>query len=288
MVKHSFFKNIKPVLAEAQHRVFAGLEPVTRMKPNKFELPITSIRRVMGDKFYDLSNSKDDVIHLFINDNASFNLENIKNNFEQAREMTQTFLTIFQTFTEINGQQPVFSPDFCNEKRVKLTVTSAKSGCKSTLVSMNDMNFMAQFNANHEICGIKNMQQIAEISQKIYMNDENYKKMQVAGNMKAMAEFDTEREVLVKTLNDLQMELIEGFYKFVKEYGNLDNIEDVYDVQFLFSNEYSGKGDDGNETTHRETLIISFHDAASLNIVALRNKFRLDIQDFLDPEFKSE
>jgi hypothetical protein len=287
MVKHSFFKKIKPVLAEAQHRTFAGLEPVTRMKPNKFELPITSIRRVMGDKFYDLSNSKDDVIHLCINDNASFCLENIKNNFEQAREMTQTFLTIFQTFSEINGGQSVFSPEFCDQKRVKLTVTTSKAGCKSTLVSMNDMNFMAMFNANHEICGIKNMQQIAEISQKIYMNDENYKKMQVAGNMKALAEFDAERETLVKTLNDLQLELIEGFYKFIKEYGNVDNVEDIYDVQFLFSNEYSGKDDDGNELTHCESLVISFHDAASLNIVALKNKFRLDVQEFLDPEFEA-
>lgn len=289
MVKHSFFKNIKPVLAEAQHRVFDSLEPVARMRPNRFELPITSIKRVMGNNFYDLSDSKDDVLHLMIVDNGSFNAESIEHNFEQAREMVQMFLTIFNTFAEMNNGSIQFSKEFCENKNVKLTVTSTKKGAYSTLVSLNDMNFMAQFDANHNICGVKNMSAIAELSQKVYENDEQYKKMQVAGNAKAMAQFDDERNELINAMNSLQMELIEGFLNFVKEYGKVDDISDVFDVQFLFSKEYSGVGSDGKEEVLHESMVLSIHDSASLNIAALKNKFRLDLQDeALDPEYKPE
>lgn len=282
MVKHSFFKNIKPVLAEAQERAFAGLEPVSRLRPTRFELPITSIRRVMGDNFYKLEDTKDDVIHLLINDTGSFNLESISTNFEQAREMIQSLISVFNTFIELNGKNMTMSKDFCAQKLVKLTVTSEKKGPYSTLVSMNDLNFMAEFDAEQNVCGVKNLAGISELSQKVYENDEQYKKMQVAGNMKAMAEFDAERAELLKQMNNLQLELISGFYNFVKEYGRVDDVTDVYDVQFLFSKEYNSED---NKTLH-DSLIISIHDAASLNVKAIRQKFNLDLEPSLDPEYK--
>lgn len=282
MVKHSFFKNIKPVLAEAQERAFTGLEPVSRLRPTRFELPITSIRRVMGDNFYKLEDTKDDVIHLLINDTGSFNLESISTNFEQAREMIQSLISVFNTFIELNGKNMTMSKDFCAQKLVKLTVTSEKKGPYSTLVSMNDLNFMAEFDAEQNVCGVKNLAGISELSQKVYENDEQYKKMQVAGNMKAMAEFDDERAELLKQMNNLQLELISGFYNFVKEYGRVDDVTDVYDVQFLFSKEYNSED---NKTLH-DSLIISIHDAASLNVKAIRQKFNLDLEPSLDPEYK--
>ena len=89
IIQHSFFKNASEVAAESIERVFGKLEPVSKMEPNRFELPITSIRRILGDKFYNLKNSETDTVRVIICDNGGFKDKDLKLNFDKGNELLQ-------------------------------------------------------------------------------------------------------------------------------------------------------------------------------------------------------
>ena len=68
MIQHAFYKKASPVVKEATKKYFEGLEPVKTIGINRFEAPIQSIRRIMGENFYNLENSKDDLSIMKIRD----------------------------------------------------------------------------------------------------------------------------------------------------------------------------------------------------------------------------
>ena len=47
--------------------------------------------------------------------------------------------------------------------------------------------------------------------------------------MEAMAQFYTEQTELICKINMLQVELIEGLYNFIIEYGRIFDVKDVFD-----------------------------------------------------------
>ena len=60
----------------------------------------------------------------------------------------------------------------------------------------------------------------------------------------------------------------------MKKFNNSDNVEDIYDVAMVVSNTFVDP--EGKEKPIVGTTIIDYHDVASRNVVALKNKFHLD------------
>ena len=108
MIKHAFYKKASPVVKEATGIYFKGLEPSSKMVIDRFEAPIQTIRRIVGDNFYDLTNSKEDLINLTITDTASFNIESIKNdvasnNFNLMNDISLFVVSIYDRFARMYG-----------------------------------------------------------------------------------------------------------------------------------------------------------------------------------------
>src|SRR5574344_1710539 len=100
MINHAFYKKASPVVKEAAEIYFKRLEPSSKMVIDRFEAPIQTIRRIVGDNFYDLTNSKEDLINLAITDSASFNIESIKNdiasnNFNLMNDISLFVVSIY-------------------------------------------------------------------------------------------------------------------------------------------------------------------------------------------------
>ena len=77
MIKHAFMKNMTDTVRKSYEKAFQKLEPVSIMRPSKFELPLTSIRRILGDKFYTMKDTSDDVLSLTIYDEGIYSVEDL-------------------------------------------------------------------------------------------------------------------------------------------------------------------------------------------------------------------
>ena len=161
MIEHIFAKNHSERMSENYERVFGALEPVSKMKPNRYELPLTSIRRILGDKFYEMKDTQDDLIKLAVFDNGGFNIEEFKIDVNKCAELISFISCWFQGFLEANDYNEQFTPEFMERKLAKVAITS-DTGVVYREISMNDIKSLSAFNDSGVIIGMKNVREIAK------------------------------------------------------------------------------------------------------------------------------
>lgn len=273
MFEHSFFKKSSDIVNESVEKVFGKLEPVSKMTPNRFELPITSIRRILGDRFYDLRNSDTDVVRVIISDNGGFNIKDLKMNYEKGNELLQFISMCYQGFIELNGNNVNFSKDFMEKPVAKLCVTSL-AGLANYDVSIEDfLSAVSTYDDNHIITGMKNMIEIGQVSEEIRKTDEAIHQMQNVGNDRAIQTLQQNRNDFTEKLVKLQGEIIDSFFEILKKFNNTDNVQDIYDITVIFANKYEDP--EGKEPPIVGNTVLCYHDVASRNVTTLKRKFSL-------------
>lgn len=273
MFEHSFTKERSDVVNESLEKVFGKLEPVSKMAPNRFELPITSIRRILGDKFYDMRNGNTDIIRLIVCDNGGFNIKDLKANFKKGNELIQFISMCYQGYIDLNNGTTNFSKDFMQKPNAKLCITSL-AGLANYDVSIED--FLAPcstYDDNHNIMGMKNMLEISQVSAEINKIDEALNQMQSVGNNRAIETLNENRKELTDKMVNLQNEIIDSFFEVLMKFNNTDNVRDIYDVTVIFGNQYVDP--EGKQPSIVGNTVICYHDVASKNVTVLKQKFSL-------------
>lgn len=288
MIEHKFYKTVSSKVLEAQERAFSKLPAVSKMKLDKFELPINSIRRVHGSRFYDLSKSDVDFLDLYIDDGASFNIESLKSNTDQASNMVQMAANLFQQFFIMNEGEVTFTPDFMNKKQVQVAITSVTKGVKKDIISMMDLSSIAAFNDSNQITGLRFMKEIMDLGTKIQTNDAQYEKMKQMNNMHAMQTLDEERKQLMTKMHDYTMSIVQNFLNIIKKLGDVEDVKDVYDVIFTFDETI--KDQVKKDETIRACVMFDIHDVSAVNVIALENKFHVshDTVGYSEDDYKEE
>ena len=272
MVEHKFYKKVSPNVLEATAKAFSKLPPVTKLKMDRFELPINSIRRIYGEKFYDLTNTEFDLLNLVIDDSASFNEESLNTNNQQSTDISQMVAYLFQQFAIIN-RDTTFTQEFMNSKILEVAVTSTK-GVKKSLISMMDLASVASFNDSNQITGIRYIKEITECSSAIQRNDAQYEKMKQTNNIHAMGQLDEERAQLCEKLHTYNMSIVKNFLDIIMGLADADKITDVYDVIFTFDQTIKDEKEDSESIRVKAMFVI--HDVAAVNMIALENKFHVN------------
>ena len=285
MVEHQFYKKVSATMLESTKKAFASLPPVTKLRMDRYELPINSIRRVLGDKFYDMSNSEFDICKLVINDKVSFNLEALEYNYEQSTDITQMVAYLFQQFAILNNGETTFTPEFMGTKFLEVAVTTIE-GVKKQMLSLNDLARVASFNDSNQIIGIRYIREITECSAKIDQNDQAYKKMVQTNNVHAIEKLNEERAQLINKLNEYNKSIIKNFFDIIKDVAGVDDIKAVYDVMFIFDESIPDDNTKSSEVI-RVKAVFDLHDVAALNVIALENKFHTK-HDIVNSEEYSE
>ncbi len=273
IIQHSFFKNASPIAAESVEKVFGKLEPVSKMEPNRFELPITSIRRILGDKFYNLENGPNDTIRTIICDNGGFKDKELKFNYDKGNELLQFISMLFQGFIDCNHGSEKFTKEFMEKPVAKFCITSNK-GLITHDVGLEFLSPVSKFDDNQVIVGMKNMTEIAQITQEVNDLENNINQMKAMNNAKGVDILVGSRDQLANKMVQYQSEIIDAFFDVLKKFNNSDNVEDIYDVAMVVSNTFVDP--EGKEKPIVGTTIIDYHDVASRNVVALKNKFHID------------
>ena len=277
MVEHRFAKNMTLRMRENLQKAFKSLEPVSKMKPHRYELPITSIRRVLGDDFYKME-SKDDLLNLVIFDTGSFNIEEFKINVDKSSELVSYISTWFQGFVEANNFSTKFTPEFMSNKVGKVCITSP-NGMKSIDICLDDIKSLSLYGDDGTIVGMKNVKEISSISAELQKNDAAYRQMQQTGNQEAIKTLDSQRNEYLSKLSQYQVEIIEEFFKLIKNWSGVEDVKEIFDVLIFGISVADEKG----ETKINQTTVYDYHDGSAKVVQHLQKKFGLDF-----PEFEKE
>lgn len=280
MIKHAFYKKASPVVKESTEIYFKGLEPSSKMVIDRFEAPIQTIRRIVGDNFYDLTNSKEDLINLVITDSASFNIESIKNdiasnNFNLMNDISLFVVSIFDRFARMYGNN-IIGKEF-EEVKFKVAITSPTKGLICKELSIKDFAPLSTFDDSGNVTGFIGSNEIIELQSELTAADQAAKKLQNTGGTATNAAVET----IAKKIQDLNekliskyMAIVETFFNLVKEWGKVEKTSDIFDVTFIFNLVIV---DDSSNTGDRESIvemdICSLHDIAHKHLIALKTKF---------------
>lgn len=280
MIKHAFYKKASPVVKESTEIYFKGLEPSSKMVIDRFEAPIQTIRRIVGDDFYDLTNSKEDLINLVITDSASFNIESIKNdiasnNFNLMNDISLFVVSIFDRFARMYGNN-IIGKEF-EEVKFKVAITSPTKGLICKELSIKDFAPLSTFDDSGNVTGFIGSNEIIELQSELTAADQAAKKLQSTGGTATNAAVET----IAKKIQDLNekliskyMAIVETFFNLIKEWSKVEKTSDIFDVTFIFNLVII---DDSSNTGDRESIvemdICSLHDIAHKHLVALKTKF---------------
>lgn len=272
MIEHVFAKNSSEKMKEHMIKTFGDLEPISKMKPNRYELPLTSIRRILGDKFYEMKDTSDDLIRLVVYENGGFNIDEMKVNVDKASELVSFISLWYQGFMEANNYSTVFSPEFLDRKVAKVCVTSTK-GLKTKEISMNDIKSISIYGDNGVILGMKNVKELSQISLELQKNEQAFKQMQTTGNQQGLQALNTQREEYLDKIAKLQAEIIEDFYKLIVDWSEFE-IDDIYDVSIMFG---INTPSENKESTISQLYLFTYHDGSAKTVINLKRKFGLDV-----------
>lgn len=270
MFEHTFYKNSTPVVKESIAKVFGELEPVSKMKPNRFELPITSVRRILGDNFWKMESS-DDILNLIVFEDGSFNVSALEVNLHMLNEFIQFLNTIFQTISDINSGK-AFTKEFMEKPIAKLCVTSTSGGLQSFEIALNDLRPICTFDNNGVVDGMLNMREVAEIAMQIESNKKAITNMQHTGNGNAIEALQKTHAEYIKRYKELQLVVVSKFKEIIAGYVG-DDADNVYDISCIFSAEIDNPKND-SETIH-VTSLVQYHDGGSTNVKRLKEIFKL-------------
>lgn len=273
MVEHAFYKKQTTTMDESVKKAFSNLPEVSKLKMDKFEIPFNSIRRVLGDSFYNLKDSKYEMLKLVINDKVSFDIDALSQSSDLMTDITQIVAYLFQQFAIMNKGSTTFTPEFMKEKCVDLAVTTSH-GVKKVKLAFEDFAKVASFNDSNQIIGIRYISEITACTEALKKNDEAYKKMYQMQNTHAIQQLNEEHDTLINKLKDYNTSIIKNLFEIIEEQSGIDNIKDVYDVEFIFYTEISDESDPNSKIN--TMTVFDLHDVASINVVVLENKFYIN------------
>ncbi len=274
MIEHQFTKKISPVMLESTKKAFAKLPPVNKLKLNRFELAINSIRRVLGENFYDMTNSEFDLMKLVIDEQSSFNIEAIEVNQEQMSRIAQMAVYVLQQFAILNNGDTTYTPEFMGTKFMKIAVTTP-AGVKENMLSLKDLAKICSFNESNQVVGIRYIREITECEYAFEENEKNYQTMKKVNNTHAMQKLDEERMQLMQKVVDYNKSIVKNFFDVIKESVGISDIKEVYDVLFIFD-EIVHNGDPKAADAIRVQAVFGMHDSAAMNVVSIENKFHVN------------
>lgn len=280
MINHAFYKKASSVVKEATGIYFKGLKPSSKMVIDRFEAPIQTIRRIVGDNFHDLTNSKEDLINLSITDTASFNIESIKNdiasnNFNLMNDIALFVVSIYDRFARMYGNN-VIGKDF-EEVKFKVAITSPTKGLICKELSIKDFASLSTFDDSGNVTGFIGSHEIIELQSELSAADQAAKKLQSTGGAATNAAVET----ITKKISDLNekliskyMAIVETFFNLIKKWGEVEKTTDIFDATFIFNLIIvDDSSNDGEKESIVEMDICSLHDIAHKHLMALKTKF---------------
>lgn len=272
MIQYRFVKTSGPALKESEDKVLQTLGPVTEMEISKFEHPLQSIRRVIGKEFWKLGpDSPDDIIDINIDEYGVFNMKIIESDSELSAKLISFLTEIFTQFVTANNGNRLFTTEAASRKLGKLSVTTSK-GVVSVPFGLSDLNAVATYDANNYIIGVKHVEKMLELQNKLNEANASYNKIAAVDAEKAKT-IASQMEEYSDTMKQYSIDVCREFLNTIASLTGVENFDDYIDVMVLLSIEFA---DETNPSkTIKQSTVLDYHYTGWGNETALKQTFRL-------------
>lgn len=279
IIDHAFYKKASPVIKGAVASYFESIGLPSKVNMDRYESPIQSIRRVVGDNFYDLEGKKEDIINMVISDEASFNIESIKadidlGNFKVMNDVSSFVVSNFSQFSKMYGST-IIGKEF-EDVKFKVAITSSKGVvCKE--LTIKDFAPLSSFDADGNVVGFVSMSELSELNAELNDANNAAQKLRSTGGTVSNAAAET----LTKKIEDLNdklikkyLNIVETFYNLLKTWGEVENVSDIWNVTFIYNIiVVDNESVDAANHSIVEMDILSLHDVAHRHLKTLKAKF---------------
>ena len=273
-VEHTFVK--KDV--ESEEYIVKAFEdiwavPVANRPLDKYESPIISASRVLGDKFYAMNevNSPDDIITVSGEINGNFNTQTLGFNIDTSREFMNFLAMIFNQFAFLCGSFPI-SKEKADSVKAKLVVLSENLEAPvSAEVSASDFSRFWEYGPEETIVAVKYNDEIIKYVQIMQRNNQSLQKLgNVAETNEAVQKILKENQEYTNKILEIYRGMISDFFGVITRLTNIEP-KDMYNMSFLFSREL----EDGEGNTIKKSDLIMYHHYALSLVENLKGKFGL-------------
>lgn len=251
MITYTITKKDEQMKKDVEKRIFD--EQVMTIEPDRKENPYVTLKRILGNEFYDLLS--DDLLQLNIEDEGTFDSEcPIGDDLDKLQKVVNFIFIIYDGFAKTNGMKS-FTPEFL-DFQIKTAVSSITNGTEILAISLRDLYPILQFDKNDMPNGIRNFE---EISTLVHSAEQCVAQSRKLGknNLEAKAITDKIEEFKVK-IATMNTELYNDFLKLIADKANV-KVNDMYDIAFIFSFSVAI-----SETEiEQQTIVVQYHDIAN-------------------------
>ena len=169
LISHVFVKDVTEQQRKVAEKAFENLGEIDKITPNRFELPINTLRRVYGDRFWDLkeTNSKDDVLRIDVESEGSFDIDKLTSSIETSLPLLNFLQSIFSNFVSCSPTANIpVTPDYAKSFQVKIALTSEK-GCVTDVVTMDAFRECWRYDGSGNIVDLRDTDVIQNLGTKI-------------------------------------------------------------------------------------------------------------------------
>ena len=249
--------------------------------PEITDTPFAALKRVLGEKFYEFENTKDDYLAINLEDNGVLSKEVLKQNIEIRDNMFMPFLSgILDMFASTANTFPI-PADKVENLNIKVSIITTH-GVISKEVNVKELGIWEL--KDDAIVGLKYENEMHNVVNTYNRNAQALQKLQTTkadqSMMKQLQQLQSENQSLKDKYDGFCNDNIEQFFNFIRYVTGIEieNFEtEINDVCFQFSRASDIPPKQGEEAkepvTIFETCLLMYHNSACKDIHDFKKMF---------------
>ena len=273
LISHVFVKDVTEQQRKVAEKAFENLGEIDKITPNRFELPINTLRRVYGDRFWDLkgTGSKDDVLHIDVESEGSFDIKKLTSNIESSLPLLNFLQSIFSNFVSCSPSANIpVDPNYAKTFQAKVALTS-ESGCVTEIATMDTFRECWRYDGSGNIIDLRDTDVIQNLGMKIQKNNEAIQRLQGTAAANSIVDLNKENKECLDQMLVIYKEICQKVLNTFKSIANVEDVNEIYNVSLSFSRELVDNT--GKIPSIHETSVLAYHSADLHDMLVLQNKF---------------
>ena len=273
LISHVFVKDVTEQQRKVAEKAFENLGEIDKITPNRFELPINTLRRIYGDRFWDLkgTNSKDDVLRVDIESEGSFDINKLTSSIETSLPLLNFLQSIFSNFVSCSPSANIpVDPNYAKSFQAKVALTS-ESGCVTEIATMDTFRECWRYDGSGNIVDLRDTDAIQNLGMKIQKNNEAIQRLQGTAASNSIVDLNKENKECLDQMLVIYKEICQKVLDVFKSVANVKDVNEIYNVSLSFSREMVDNT--GKIPSIHESSILAYHSADLHDMLVLQNKF---------------
>lgn len=246
--------------------------------PTIDESPFVSLQRILGEKFYEFENTKDDYLAINLEEDGLMTLKGFEQDMESREKILIPFVSgLIELFSAQVVKFPIPKEDAEN-LNIKVSMVTTH-GIISKEVNVKELGLW-DYDDKGDIIGILHETEMQNAINSYNRTAQACQKLQQTkldnSTRKQLESLHAEQEATRKKYDEYTKDIAANFFKFISNFTGIEieNIEiEVNSIAFIFSREQVSDTED--KTSIFETSVLVYQNRIVHDIVSLKNFFMI-------------